>query len=349
MAIYTSAQLQGAGSAGFTLLNTPYTYQFTLFNPGNSSYFFLESNRNNNGTYSTSGSTFGVPCALGSWTDNTVGGLVSDKYIMGCVVPPGTSSITFTPDSSSSSILSTRYKFRGTGTFTMSSSLDLSFINPTNAFNAGNPSSYPGSGSLWTNLSGSTNATLFNGVVYSTNGSGSLAFDGVNDYVSIPYNTNFNFSSGNYGINMWIKIGNVGGGLLTQKSNDSLGNPDWYFNLDSSLASITGYSSNPPNDTPVFPLSPALNINTWYLISITSTSNIASIYINGVQKGTSLPYAPGNTVNVNPLYNYVYLMNEPILNTPLSGSLGLVEYYSATFGPTQILSYFNSTKTRFGY
>jgi hypothetical protein len=115
MATYTTSQLQGMGTAGIALTSSA-PYVFTCINPGDSSYFVLESNRDNNGTYNTSGSTFGFPCASGSWVDNTVGGLVSDKYIMGCVVPPGTSSVVFTP---SATTLATRYNFRGTGTFSM--------------------------------------------------------------------------------------------------------------------------------------------------------------------------------------------------------------------------------------
>lgn len=115
MATYTTAQLQGMGSAGIALTSSA-PYVFTCINPGDSSYFVLESNRDNNGTYNTSGSTFGFPCASGSWVDNSVRGLVSDKYIMGCVVPPGTSSVVFTP---SATTLATRYNFRGTGTFSM--------------------------------------------------------------------------------------------------------------------------------------------------------------------------------------------------------------------------------------
>jgi hypothetical protein len=115
MATYTTSQLQGMGTAGIALTSSA-PYVFTCINPGDSSYFVLESNKDNNGTYNTSGSTFGFPCASGSWVDNTVGGLVSDKYIMGCVVPPGTSSVVFTP---SATTLATRYNFRGTGTFSM--------------------------------------------------------------------------------------------------------------------------------------------------------------------------------------------------------------------------------------
>jgi hypothetical protein len=50
---------------------------------------------------------------------------------------------------------------------------------------AGNPKSYPGSGTTWTDLSGNgNNGTLVNGVGYSGSNLGSLVFDGSNDYVN---------------------------------------------------------------------------------------------------------------------------------------------------------------------
>ncbi len=56
---------------------------------------------------------------------------------------------------------------------------------------AGNTSSYPGSGTVWTDLSGNdNNATLVNGVGYSNEFGGALTFDGVNDYALVnlePY------------------------------------------------------------------------------------------------------------------------------------------------------------------
>lgn len=52
---------------------------------------------------------------------------------------------------------------------------------------AGNPASYPGTGTTWFDLSGNNNnGTLINGVGYNSANGGSLVFDGVNDYVSIP-------------------------------------------------------------------------------------------------------------------------------------------------------------------
>jgi hypothetical protein len=51
---------------------------------------------------------------------------------------------------------------------------------------AGNAASYPGSGTTWTDLSGNgKNATLVNGVSYSSDNGGVLSLDGVDDYMTL--------------------------------------------------------------------------------------------------------------------------------------------------------------------
>jgi hypothetical protein len=70
-----------------------------------------------------------------------------------------------------------------TGTYVV----DLPGIVTTNLsmfLDAGNASSYPGSGTAWTDLSGnSRNGTLTNGPTYTSADGGYIVFDGVNDFV----------------------------------------------------------------------------------------------------------------------------------------------------------------------
>jgi hypothetical protein len=54
------------------------------------------------------------------------------------------------------------------------------------ALDAANPKSYPGSGTIWTDVSGNgKNGTLVNGVGFNSSNKGSLVFDGVDDHVTI--------------------------------------------------------------------------------------------------------------------------------------------------------------------
>lgn len=74
---------------------------------------------------------------------------------------------------------------------------------PTNGLtlylDAGNVSSYPGSGNDWYDLSGNNNhGTLTNGPTYSSADGGSIVFDGVNDYISFASVTNMPTGNTNY-------------------------------------------------------------------------------------------------------------------------------------------------------
>jgi hypothetical protein len=111
MATYTAAQLYGAGVAGENLtINVQKTFTFT--NTGNSSYFTLETVRDNNGTFNN------VPqaCANGTWSAPTSAGFIQTPFVASAVIQPGTTIITFTP---AISVTGVNYKLRGTGTFSL--------------------------------------------------------------------------------------------------------------------------------------------------------------------------------------------------------------------------------------
>ena len=72
---------------------------------------------------------------------------------------------------------------------------------------AGNPASYPGSGTTWTDLSGNgNNGTLTNGPTYSSANGGSIVFDGTDDYVSETSSLSDNFWQGNWTASFWVNF-----------------------------------------------------------------------------------------------------------------------------------------------
>jgi hypothetical protein len=81
---------------------------------------------------------------------------------------------------------------------------------PTNLvlnYDAGITSSYPGTGTSWFNLQSTTlTSTLTNGPTFSTNNGGTIVFDGTNDFTTAAANSIFTFNTGDFAIEMWIKI-----------------------------------------------------------------------------------------------------------------------------------------------
>lgn len=72
---------------------------------------------------------------------------------------------------------------------------------------AANPRSYPGSGTVWNDMSGNNNSgSLTNGPTFSSANNGSIVFDGTNDYVSADKNVFLQLSgiSTNFTIELWI-------------------------------------------------------------------------------------------------------------------------------------------------
>jgi hypothetical protein len=108
MATYTAAQLNWTGSVGENLSGLK---TFTFTNPGNSSYFTLETIPNATGSYAGSPTN-----AVGTWVVSASMGFVSSSYVASVVVQPGTSVLTFTP---ASAVTGTTYRLKGTGNYSL--------------------------------------------------------------------------------------------------------------------------------------------------------------------------------------------------------------------------------------
>ena len=77
---------------------------------------------------------------------------------------------------------------------------------------AGNNSSYSGSGTSWNDISGnSNNFTLVNGPTYSSSDGGAIVFDGTNDFAKSATNASFYaFGTGDYSYGVWAKMDSTG-------------------------------------------------------------------------------------------------------------------------------------------
>jgi hypothetical protein len=109
MASYTYQQLYGTGSIGENLSGTQ---TFTFTNPSASSYFTMETVRNDQGFYDSSSPTN----FEGTYSVSESMSLVTSSYIASVVVQPGSSTFTFAP---TSAVTGTTYYLRGTGMYSL--------------------------------------------------------------------------------------------------------------------------------------------------------------------------------------------------------------------------------------
>jgi len=215
----------------------------------------------------------------------------------------------------------------------------------TNIYDAGNATSYPGSGTTWYNIGtgGTKNVTLNNGVGYSLTGGGSLTFNGTNQYGRIIYDSTFNFSTGNYCMNAWVKFNTIVTTTVTSKDTNGA-NFDWcmYLPTNSSMYNYSNGTATNVNKT----LSPALSTGVWYNLTITSTGNSITMFLNGVQQGTATSMSVSNADTIALTIGCV---GQNIQALFLNGSIGMMEYYNVGLTAPEVLAKFNYNKARFGY
>jgi hypothetical protein len=213
--------------------------------------------------------------------------------------------------------------------------------------------SYPGSGTIWRDVSGNNNSgSLINGPTFDTANGGSIVFDGTNDYVDynstvVNLNSSFTFAS-------WVQTpSNLSNNssfrrLMGRGDNNSAFTGEWAATSYNSLGN--GFAFEIDDD--VTKSGPFGNIiitpNTWYyVIGVANRTNALSLYINGILDNST---ADNTSLNINPPYN-LYIGSQRSSNTPsffLNGKIALNQVYNKALTPQEIAQNYNATKTRFG-
>ena len=220
---------------------------------------------------------------------------------------------------------------------------------------AGNTSSYPGSGTTWTDLSGKGNhGTLVNSVTYNLANQGSLVFNGYengqrpNPYVLLPTNTDFDFGSGDFTVELWIYM------TPTNEHPNFLSiNVDQATNYAAiRLSAYQGnlgvaHSSNNSSWLSGPGSGTSFTLNAWKHIVLSRISGQATLYLDGISKLTySLPASlMSNKLNVigtiTPNFYSPGFFN-------LSGKIAVTRIYKGRgFTAAEALTNFDLTKSRF--
>ena len=213
---------------------------------------------------------------------------------------------------------------------------------------AGNLNSYPGSGTTWTDLSGSgNNGTLTNGPTYSGANRGSIVFDGVDDNVSrTSFNTGQNFT-----VSAWIYptlLGTTRRAIVANSypyatrtgwllcTGGALGTNTFFLSIGADVA-YNGAASN------------SLELNKWQFVVATVTNGGESIllYVNSVLVGSSASALNSGTITYTDSQFYVGYRHTT--NTdPYSGNISQVSIYNRALTPEEVSQNFNALRSRYG-
>lgn len=202
---------------------------------------------------------------------------------------------------------------------------------------AGQPNSYPGTGSAWTNIGsgGSTyNATLLNSPAYSANYGGNLAFNGTDQSTSItrPVQDDFTLSawfktSSNAGVlgSSWTGLGIIDGETpnIVNDYGVTMAQGRLMFGVGNPEITITS-----PR---------AYNDNNWHQVVCTRVKSTGALvmYVDGVQVATG-------TGNTNSLTSTTVLkIGRSDVNRFFPGSISAIHIYNTTLTANDVQQNYN--------
>lgn len=220
---------------------------------------------------------------------------------------------------------------------------------------AGLTTSYPGSGTTWTDLSGNNNnATLVNSPTFDSANSGSFSFDGVNDYVT----TNITTTYPDFTLSCWyyhITSSAARRNIMSKSSFFATAENDWPVSLHMTgsvlecvITSGLSYFITGPTAGSI--VSSSLLNNTWYNIASTYDRSSFKLYINGslVQTVSNTITPPNNTGRSWTIGRAAFEFSGGVNNSFLTGKLATAKIYNAALSQADVTQNFNALKTRFG-
>ena len=209
------------------------------------------------------------------------------------------------------------------------------------ALDAGNPKSYPGSGTVWRDKSGNgLDATLTNGPTFSSDNGGIFTFDGSDDVC-----TSGNVLSDLVDLTLecWVKFGSQDSsynGIISKTLNNTDG---WELRTGSYTSTTTYVQFRYVGDNAATPFE-ILDNEVWYHIVGTGTSGAQKLYVDGVEVETSTssatPSPNTNSLQIGALAYATHLI--------LTGDMATAKIYNRAISTSEVQQNYNALKGRFG-
>ena len=206
------------------------------------------------------------------------------------------------------------------------------------SLDAGNTKSYPGSGTAWADKSGfGNNGTLTNGPTFNSGNGGSLVFDGVDDYVTIPDSTTLRGFTG-LTISSWVNkktkdikvIGKwdgsaVGVNYILRETSGILQFYTW---------TTVGFAGGNIGINPT---------SGWNLYTATWDGTTMKAYKNSIVGSTT--YSQSGTIDKTG--DALLIGNEYDLSLNSDANISIVQIYNRALTAQEIQQNYNATKSRY--
>jgi hypothetical protein len=205
-------------------------------------------------------------------------------------------------------------------------------------FDAGNSSSYPGSGTTWTSLNGSYTGTLGTGVTYSSSNGGVMTFSGATTaFISMVSSSLASSLTNNFTVEAWYQSNNNHPEIVANGSGSN-GFMFGYFGVNPTNWKVTKYGvvdiyigSIPQNTA-------------WHqaVVTYSSTAGV-KVYVDGALSGSS-----ANTTNLAVGSSTFAIGKGESTAYMHNGSIGIFRIYNTALSATDVGTNFSANRSRYG-
>tara|TARA_R110000822_G_scaffold68563_4_gene166750 strand:- start:1563 stop:2372 length:810 start_codon:yes stop_codon:yes gene_type:complete len=225
---------------------------------------------------------------------------------------------------------------------------------------ASDSSSYSGSGTTWSDLSGNGyDLTLTNGPAYNSGSIDSFSFDGSNDYAQNGNGLQIFGASDAYTTEVWMRLTSafsIRSMIGKRESSNSANGWVIAFRSGSTYNGLLWRSTSPSGFIDVVFSSNQTStlLNSWCLLTCVKNSDGSfAVYINGVAKASQV-------ASHSSLSNLAFDMNNSSAALALGrygtsgsfefrGGIGQAKIHSEALTASAALASFNADKTKYGY
>lgn len=223
------------------------------------------------------------------------------------------------------------------------------------SLDAANTKSYPGVGTVWADLSGNgRNGTLTNGPTYSSSNSGSIVFDGTNDYTE--FGDVLDAGTNSFTVNVWARptaLTASNYNITVSKAFLFVGNFRWAVGFFNGFMASFMQGNSAPDVEPRG--SSSIALNTWAMFTyVFNRSSSVSMYLNGNLETLtgSATISQWNGLDFNSTHPFrvgSYTSSDNIGTTlNFSGNISNVHMYNRILSASEISQNFNALRGRYG-
>lgn len=223
---------------------------------------------------------------------------------------------------------------------------------------AADKNSYPGTGTVWNDLSqGGNNGTLVNGPTFNSANGGYIICDGINDYIEVLDNSSLDFGSGNFTVEYWFrKLATTTGfdniwGPNKWNTGGQLGTNEWSLGIGNGVTGNSNtYEFAIQSGSTIYLIvsSDQLLLNTWYQLVAQRDGATLKTYLNGSLTLNSTPSGMTTSTSVNNVGRNLRINNSAVNNLHTNADNAIVRIYNKALSADEVLQNYNATKGRFG-